>query len=148
VAALFAPLCPASPVFLSCLLLQDCLPRLLPVAANEFHVPSTTICGCIRVTVSGINILPGRPIPRREGISPAQIVPVIDVLLQGDQLYIPVKRFLGQHAPAKHPLVEQLEQPSDVNSSTTTGVRAVPGVLEDDGAPGRIKATSRTEKEK
>src|SRR6266478_5595664 len=78
---------------------KNCLPRLPPVAANEFHRPVHHHLRCIRVTVSespGINILPGRPIPRRERISPAQIVPVIDVLLQGDQLHIPGKRLLGQ----------------------------------------------------
>src|SRR5882762_11289562 len=78
---------------------KNCLPRLLPVAANEFHRPVHHHLWCIRVTVPeypGINILPGRPVSRRERIRPAQIVPVIDVLLQGDQLHIPVKRFFGQ----------------------------------------------------
>src|SRR5439155_26962720 len=52
-----------------------------------------------RVTVSEsprINVLPRRQFSRRERVSPTQIVPVIYVLLQGDQLYIPGKRFLGQ----------------------------------------------------
>ena len=79
--------------------LQNCLPRFLCTTANEFHRPVYHHFWCVRATASeslGIKVLTQRPVPRRERVGPTQIVPVIDVLLQGDQLYIPGQSFFGQ----------------------------------------------------
>src|SRR5260370_1341092 len=75
------------------------LPGFLRVTANEFHRSVHNHLRRLGGAVSerpGINVLPRRPIVRRERVGPPLVVPVIDMLLQRDQLNVPGKRYIGQ----------------------------------------------------
>src|SRR5260370_13780891 len=105
------------------------------VAADEFDVPVNDHLWCVNAPeakVTRVSALPFAVFVRGEGILPSDIVPIVHIFTQDDEVRAVWERSsLSNRASAGG----QLEQPSDVNNSTSTGAREVSSTVGLDAVP-------------
>jgi len=131
----FHPRCPVpAPLeFLFCRRLSESTPRACCVRLpTNSTVPSTTSAAYTRCRSQVLwhKRIAATSVRRGEGVGPAQIVPVLSTCSSSAINCIFPPTCPRPTGPAKHPLADSFEQPSEVNSSTTTGVRTISGVAE------------------